>query len=167
MQNNPQAPSSKRQWIPIIIAVFAIAVVVFLVVRYRQSQELVVTSYPVETTATPTLFPAGLPLEENVPILENYSATASDGRLQSTRIFETLKSLEENSAIYQEYFVTDGWTITAYKNEENYKALLAKKGGSSAQVVMNQDAEGIRTVQVSILAIQPPASPTAATTTQN
>lgn len=165
MRNYSEKLSPARRLLPIVIALLAIAVVVFLVAwRNRQSQELIVDTYTVEPTVTPTLFPANLPLEEDAPILENSASIASDGRLQSTRVFETERTLEENSAMYQAYFVTDGWIITAYKNQENYKALFAKKGVVSAQVVLTQDAAGIRTVQVSILTTQPTSI---TTTTQN
>jgi len=150
-----QAPT-RKEWAWIAIGIVAVVVLVFILHRYYKNQELAVTTYAVPATSVPTLFPADIPLEENTTILENYAATTSDGRLQSTRSFESAQSLEANSVLYQEYFIRNGWTIEAFKNEDVYKAILVAKGDMNAQIVLTQDAEGgHRTVQITMMTTQP------------
>lgn len=144
-----------KRWIWTIIGL-AIAAALLVFVKYNPERKplLKIDTYTVAPTELPTLIPADMPIEKDVPILENYAAIVVDGRLQSTRTYESSQGIDESFAQYQEYFKSHGWTISASKSLDNYRAIFAGNGPLSAQAVMTQDAAGKKKVQITVMSLQ-------------
>lgn len=82
----------------------------------------------------PPLFPADIPLEADVEILENSSLTADDGDLQANRRFESRLSASENYSKYLGYMQQNNWDISVQNNGTSQKLLRATKGYQSLMV---------------------------------
>jgi hypothetical protein len=105
------------------------------------TKPLEVSKTSVPTDKIPGSLPADLPIEKNAKVLQNFSATVSNGANQSTRSYETQKSLAENLKIYSDFLKSKGWDITATVDKQSYKMVAARKGNDSMQVEMNTDPE--------------------------
>lgn len=55
-------------------------------------------------------FPKDLPVEAGSKVSQNYQASTTDGRIQSTRVVTTSDSLVAGVKIYSDFFVNLGWT---------------------------------------------------------
>lgn len=105
----------------------------------------------VSTDRDPDKFPTGIPIEAGANVTQNYNATAKDGRFQATKVFETNRSLAENSALYQDWMTDDGWDIRSTVDQENYKMIFGVKGDyQQLQIsIDNNETFNIRTVNIS------------------
>jgi len=110
---------------------------------------------------TPDLFPKDMPIEKGAKVISNYNATIADGRYQGTKVFQTSNSVDENYALYENYFKTHGWTVSggpALDQKIQAKILLATKDSFQAQVILGPDqTTKVNTVSISIVKL---ASPT-------
>lgn len=144
-----------KRWIWTVVGLAAAAALLVFVQYHPPRKPLLkVDTYTVAPTDLPTLIPADMPIEKDAPILENYAATVVDGRLQSTRTYESALDINESYKQYQEYFTAHGWTVKTSKTLDAYKAIFATKDALSAQTVMTQDASGKKKVQVTVMSLQ-------------
>lgn len=153
---------SSRKIIWVFAAVGVLAVLFVLAAGLANKKDLAgrqttptpkfaVTQQDIDSTKLPDKFPVGFPQETGAKITQNYQATAPDGRQQSTRTFESAKSLDENLKIYQDYFKKNNWTINDTNSAENYRSILASKDGLLIQVAIDQNASKVVTVNTTII----------------
>ncbi len=117
----------------------------------------------VETDKLPEKFPADVPIEKDAKILQNYNATAPDGRFQATRVFETKESLAANITLYRNFLTKAGYEIKSSVDQPNYKMLYATKGDAGLQIAVDQNTVSkVRTVSISYTEL--PVVPAAANT---
>lgn len=113
------------------------------------SQPMKVVQTDVPVTKTPDSFPVNIPMEKDAKITQNYNAKAENGLYQATRVFESVKSLDENFKIYSDYINSNGWKLVSSLNQENLKALAAQKDKGNLQVTLNENSQThIKTVSV-------------------
>jgi hypothetical protein len=121
-----------------------------------------VTRQDVSSSKLPDKFPADFPVEAGANITQNYQATTPDGRQQSTRTFETAKSLDDNLKIYQDYFKKNGWTVNSTQKGDNYRSILASKGDLLIQVAIDENASShVKTVNITAIPKVPALQPAA------
>jgi len=161
--------SHKTIWI--FVAVGALAVSATIAAYYGQSQNRLsavkqktpqpkfeVTRQEVDPSKLPDKFPADFPTEAGATVTQNYQATTPDGREQSTRTFQTAKSLDDNLKIYQDYFKKNGWTINSTQTGDNYRSILATKNGVLIQVAIDENpSTHIKTVNITAILKAPAA----------
>lgn len=105
----------------------------------------------VEAEAIPPRFPAGIPLEKDAKIIQNFSITTPGGGFQSSRTFETQRSLDENFALYNQYFNNRNWKIESSSDTAQLKQVTAVKDDLQVQVVLNENTEQNRkTVEITV-----------------
>jgi hypothetical protein len=146
--------SKRTEWILMGVGIVAVILLVLFVRHHAGPATTTVVKQTLPAAELPEKFPLNIPIDKTAPVQSNYTAQASTGGWQSTRTFTTTSSLDQNFALYKDYFDKDGWTIRASKNEADYKALLAIKDGVRAQVIINTkagDTTGTNMVQISIL----------------
>lgn len=152
-------PSSLKKWIW-VIAIAVVVVVVFAIAYPRMQGGNTTTVLPkhqgiekkdVDTSKLPEKFPGDIPLEEGAKVVQNYNATAPDGTIQATRMFETAKTLDENFKLYKDFFTKNGWTIVSSLDQENIKAIGATKDKTQAQLTfaLNSTTK-VKTVEISV-----------------
>ncbi|MBL8030206.1 MAG: hypothetical protein JNN11_03085 [Candidatus Doudnabacteria bacterium] len=81
------------------------------------------TDVPAQTL--PEGFVVGFPLEANAVVLNNTSANTAVG-LQSSRMFVSKKSVEENYKIYSDYLTKNKWKVLASVNDTSLKSISAE-----------------------------------------
>jgi hypothetical protein len=114
----------------------------------EKPKEVTKTEVPVDKA--PEKFPSDMPIEAGSAILQNYNATAPDGRFQATRVFETKESLATNLTIYRNYLTKSGYEIKSTIDQPNYKMVYGTKGNASIQVSIDQNTvSNIKTVSIS------------------
>ena len=124
---------SQKVWvIVLVLAVIAAAVFGALEYRKRGATPKQGTNY-VAIEKLPERFPSDFPVEAGAKILSNYNYE-KDGVFQSTRQFESQKTLAENYEIYKEYLGSNGWTVNSNMNLATSKFLLAIKDGSTVSI---------------------------------
>lgn len=112
----------------------------------------VVQTTQVPDSQLPTGFPSDIPLEAGAQITQNYTAQASTGLSQATRVWVTAKTLDQEFQVYQTFFgdAKNGWTIQNTVNQTNLKAISAGKGKVQVMVNINQNTvTGQKTVNIS------------------
>jgi hypothetical protein len=147
-------------WICAIIGVVAIgAMIVSKNLRTPQSPgnqtssvtELKSEKIEVPTSEFPENFPTDIPVERGAQTTQNYISKTNDGRFQSTRTFVSVRTLEQNLKIYQDYAQKNGWQIGSGVEQENLKVLTATKGNLTMTVTISQTAGSqTRTVNITI-----------------
>lgn len=105
----------------------------------QQNLNPVAITKDVPKTELPDKLPKDIPLETGAKITQNYTASSTDGRSQSTRVFETKKSLDENRKIYADYLAANGWKIVGTLNESGLRVITAIKDKSQLQITINQN----------------------------
>lgn len=104
----------------------------------------------VDVNKNPEKFPADIPIEQGAAILQNYNATAPDGRFQATRVFETKDTLAANLTIYRNYLTKSGYEVKSTVDQPNYKMVFGTKGNASLQISIDQNSvSNIKTVSIS------------------
>jgi hypothetical protein len=164
-----EAPSAapKRQTVLFIILgiVVVLALVVWLVVASKKAAvpasnsvadktqtqvPKTPTIVPVAADVVPQGLPANLPWENGALITQNF--TGKDpvtGKTQSTRIYNSAKTLDANFAQYQKYLQDNGWTINSSINQPDVKNLNSVKGDTRLVITMAKDPTGQVVVSVS------------------
>lgn len=112
-----------------------------------QIKDLQIRKQEVPSTALPQGFPEDFPVEAGAKILQNYEADDSHGYFQSTRVFESGKSLNDNKIIYKAYLENNDWLISSELDQEHFRLLTATKGQDQIQVTI---AQNLLTQDVSI-----------------
>lgn len=156
----------KKYWMPLLILVLlAIIVVAAKVLPKRQA----VTNNPAQPSAAakapapsmpqvvvvpvaqvPPGLPNNLPWEKGAVVLQNF--TVKDpvtGKTQSTRVYVSAKTLDNNFTIYQNYLQQNGWTVVSSINQPTVKNLSAAKAGARLDITIAKDSKGRITVNVS------------------
>ncbi len=99
----------------------------------------------------PANFPADIPQEDGAVVTQNYIASTPEGYEQSTRTFETTKSLTENIRIYQDYFTNNNWLVIESKVLPSFQSLLVSNGDLQASVGVNENSvTKVKTVNITI-----------------
>jgi hypothetical protein len=143
----------------IILAVLVAVVLIILKLADKSKNttvpELVVDKTPVSQDKLPDKFPAGLPVEKDAKIVENFNASEKAGRFQATRSFVTNKSLDENVAIYKNWLITNGWTVTSTMDQPTYKMIAGSKGTDQLQASIDENAiTKVKTVTLNFTQVQ-------------
>lgn len=98
----------------------------------------------------PAGFPSGIPWEKNAAVLQNFTAKdPQTGKTQSTRVYISGKTMDENFAIYQKYLQNGGWIISSSIDQPAVKNLDAGKDGARFDITIAKDSKGEVTVNVS------------------
>jgi hypothetical protein len=98
-----------------------------------------ITRTAVPQTSLPPKFPEGIPIEKNAEILTNLHVTTPSGGFQSTRMFVTQESLDDNFTLYKQYFMSNNWVIASSSNSDpKLKQISARKDDLLVQVVLNE-----------------------------
>ena len=92
----------------------------------------------VPNTQIPEKFPAGIPIEKDAQVTQNYTATDKDGQFIAVRVFITQKGLDKNYEVYTKWFNDRGWKIESNLNDQaDFKAITASKGDTRVQISLN------------------------------
>jgi len=139
-QNNPPLKT--------IILSAALVIVVLGAVYYflsdrqqpgEESGQPWVTRTEVPIDEVPAGFPADLPIEQGAAITSNFSAQASDGRIQDTRAFESAKTVKQNFTLYSDFLTQNGWTITTSSETEMLSSIFATKDSGELAVNISKN----------------------------
>lgn len=107
----------------------------------------------------PQGFPTDIPLETGANVSVNQNKDLRDGRLQATRTFSSLLSLDKNYTLYHKFFSGNGWTLDPTElHTSTTRGLIAKKGKASATITITADSGGTGTSSVSITVLSPESS---------
>lgn len=152
----------KRSFAYVIVLVIVIVAVGFWLWSQKRptgplSSEPVNRVVDIDPAVLPEGFPADVPLEQDAKVVSNYTATSPYGEVQSSRTFESVKSIKENFDLYKA-FIKDkknGWT---YLNEVNdpfdpdHKAIFAQNAQGTLSVNISSKADGGSIVDLSFVA---------------
>lgn len=117
--------------------------------------KVVFTKNDVNLGQDPDGFPAGIPIEAGVKVLQNYNATTSDGRTQATKVLETKRTSTENSKIYTEYAKSAGWKVLSQDIKPDSMVLYATKDDNRLQIFMTKDnTSNVNTLSISVTSLQ-------------
>lgn len=129
-----------------VVALVALAAGIFLLVKKTNSPsvsgeffdtQVKFKEQNLDSSLVPPAFPTDLPLEQGI-LLENKVSENQvpntgtfevNAETQSVRKFLSDKSVEENFALYEEYFAQQGWEVVNRLDEPDIKVLMAKKSG--------------------------------------
>ncbi len=129
-----------------VVALVALAAGIFLLVKKTNSPsvsgeffdtQVKFAEQNLDSSLVPPAFPTDLPLEQGI-LLENKVSENQvpntgtfeiNAETQSVRKFLSDKSVEENFALYEEYFAQQGWEVVNRLDEPDIKVLMAKKSG--------------------------------------
>ncbi|HEX3099865.1 MAG TPA: hypothetical protein VHQ41_02740 [Patescibacteria group bacterium] len=95
----------------LVIAAAALAAIYFFHIKKNQPKPFAVETKTLDAAVLPSGFPKNMPIEAGSTVLQNYEATTTDGRKQSTRVATTNKTLTAALKDYSDYFVHLGWTL--------------------------------------------------------
>ncbi len=102
----------------------------------------------------PANFPRTIPLEVGAKVIANYSLKMPDGDSQFARTFVTVKTLDANFTLYNDFFKQDGWKIGATLNQPTYKVIAASKDNLKVQVSIFEDpTTKVKTVTISVIGV--------------
>lgn len=101
----------------------------------------------------PSGFPLNLPVERNSTVLQNYEATTNDGRVQSTRIVTTTKTVAEAIEVYSDFFATLGW-VEMPANGASATTVLMLKGDDTLLISAKENSPTERSISLTLTAIQ-------------
>ena len=147
----------------IIIIVIGVLVLVSLAwiaaVKYPGGVGAVNRITEIEKENLPQQFPVDVPLESGASVIRNYNAVSPEGRVQATRVFESLRSPQSNFDIYKKYFTqTSGWKILYELNSGTqpfYKAIFARGNDGVVNVTIRGGNDPLTSVvDVSFLAAE-------------
>ena len=142
-------------WFCLVVGVLAV-VVIFVVRKPNGPQStstppLEVTKQDLASSQLPELMPADMPMEQGAAVVQNYNATANDGRQQATRTFETAQTLDANFKTYTDYAKNNGWTLGTGVDQKNIKVVTATKGDLSLVVTISQNSgTQVRSVNITV-----------------
>lgn len=148
--------SRKVIFIFAVVALVAIGVALYQFWQNKQAgqgdpevkEEITRTAVP--QSNLPPKFPAGIPIEKDAEILTNLYVTTPSGDFQSTRMFITSESLDDNFDLYKQYFMSNNWVIASSSNSDpKLKQISAKKDDLLVQVVLNE-VPSRKTVEINV-----------------
>jgi len=156
--------SKKIVWVFAVIGIIIVALAIVMVIINRQmakptttktntktAAELKVDRQEVPPATLPENFPTDIPLEKDAKVIQNYTATTNNGGFQSTREFETKKTLAESYRIYKAYFQQNGWQLSGGVDDTYVKVVSANKGNLTATVTMDYNLKtDIKTIEITI-----------------
>jgi len=97
----------------------------------------------VTSTEVPVAFPADIPWETGVKILQNFQIKNTvTGKTQSTRVYDSAKTVDQNFTIYQSYLKNGGWVVKSALSQPNIKNLDAAKGSARMTITIGKDPTG-------------------------
>lgn len=99
-------------------------------------------------TVAPQDFPQDFLSEVNTPLEQSY-VLEYPNQQQQTIVFETIKSLEENQRVYNEYLQNNGWNITENLSDEISVFFYAVKENKEVNILVFFD-ESVAKNKVSI-----------------
>lgn len=116
--------------------------------RQNHQKPFAVEKKDLAFTELPQGLPQELPIESGTTTVQNYEATTTDGRVQSTRELTTNLALAAGVKQYADFFVAQGWTEVPVENqtEGTVTALLRKK----SDVVLITGRENATTKQKTV-----------------
>jgi hypothetical protein len=128
---------TKRSYI--IFAAVCVVIVIgaaWLILSSRKSHPAAPTSVMADVTASqlPQGFPANLPIEPGATLTQNYTTTNPAGNLLAVREFVSKKTMAENFALYKNFLITNGWSITFTLDAADQKVLNAQKENIQSRV---------------------------------
>jgi len=88
----------------------------------------------VTASQLPQGFPANLPIEPGATLTQNYTTTNPAGNLLAVREFVSKKTMAENFALYKNFLITNGWSITFTLDAADQKVLNAQKENIQSRV---------------------------------
>lgn len=153
-----------RKYLFVIALVMVVGIGLFLLLRNRTettapalnhnvpAKEFTVDKKDISAAVVPKGFPEKLVTESGAKILQNYEATASDGRIQSTRVITTSKPLADAVSSYQKFFEDDMWlSVSTTKPDTNTITIVMRKNDSILLIVGKNDASTLeRTVELTL-----------------
>lgn len=146
--------TSQNQNRPNIIKIVLIVILLILIVWFaykyfvlkqkaseRQVSNLIPVVYnnPVDYKYLPEGMPNDLPFEKDAVILQNYTASLGNGRLQSTRAYISNQNMQTSFEGFYDYLSKDGWQIFSQKNDANLKAIFSKKTIQEISVIISRN----------------------------
>lgn len=154
---------NKKSLVYVIISLVLILVALVMISKTRKApispknESGSATSSPftpsitiVPTSTVPSALPANLPLEAGAKVLQNFEGSVKDSnQTQSTRVYVSSKTVDQNFTIYKKYLQDNNWMITSTVDQPNVKNFDASKGTSRMTVTIAKDSAGQVTVNVS------------------
>jgi hypothetical protein len=154
-------------WIIVVLAVIAV-VAAFIVGRQKSqpvsgTQPVSVANHGskapalpqitlVSDSQIPTGLPDNLPWEKVAQVIQNFtSKDPVSGKVQSTRVYVSSKTMAQNLSIYQKYLSDNGWTLTTSAVQPTIENLDANKGSARLDITIGQPTKGQVTVNVSMV----------------
>lgn len=105
-------------------------------------------------TGTPADFYKDIPLEKNISLRESYTLNYGvDLGKQSTIVFESSNTVEQNYELYKEFFNKNQWALYTDQYNEKISSLYALKDGVELSITVVAGEEDKKT-QVSVSALQ-------------
>ena len=154
-----------KNLVAILVVVLLIIVVVY-VVAIKQKKPVTNNTPPpadqqqpqsyspniIPNSELPKGLPSSLPLEQGATVLQNFDLKdPATGKTQSTRIYVSKKTVDENWAVYQKYAADNGFAITSMVDQPAIKSFDAEKSGARLNVIIAKDSKGQVTVSVNYI----------------
>jgi hypothetical protein len=157
---SPQVPSMNKNLVKIavILAVATVAVYGLYLLRINKPvQQQRVEAFSVEKTdlqsdQLPQGFPENLPEEAGAKITQNYDATTNDGRVQSTRVMTTNKSLAVAVETYSDFFAGLGWKAITGNSDGSTTILMLK--GDDSLLIVGSESNNERSVTLTLTEVE-------------
>ncbi len=111
-----------------------------------------VVTTPLISTSTEG-FPSDFPFEKGSKVFDSYQAeNKSEFTNQTTRTYETNKSLAENYEIFNKYFKDNNWVVESNQSGSSYRTIIARNKDLVVQVSITENkTTKIKTVSASVL----------------
>jgi len=153
--------SKKIVWVFAVIGIVIVVLAIVMVVINRQivkpktntktAAELKVNREEVPPATLPKNFPTDIPVEKDAKVIQNYTATTNGGGLQSTREFETKRTLVDSYKIYKTYFQQNGWQLSGGVDDTYVKVVSANKDNLTATVTMDYNLKNnTKTIEITV-----------------
>ena len=101
-----------------------------------------VTKQDLKSTEMPSVMPSDLPIAPGSEVLQNYEATASDGRKQSTRVITTNQNLAVAMGVYKDFFTSKDWVSKSSTNATpGVQTIALEKGRQNVLIVARANTD--------------------------
>ncbi len=131
----------------LVIVLIVLSLGFFVVLPYRKLWQKSSENSPqntpvfkianVPSSQLPKYFPAGVFMEPDAKIVENYNTDFEDGRIWATRVYQSLVPANKIQADYEAYLKSlSGWTMSKIYHRENQTFLAAAKSVESLVVTI-------------------------------
>lgn len=110
----------------------------------ERQQTVINTQVGIETTQVssteiPAGFPDNLPTEARAEVLQNYKTTTTDGRVQSTRVTTTARTLAQAVSTYENFFSNLGWDAVPSQTDDEHTVTQLMKNGDDTLLIVATD----------------------------